>query len=162
MMAGASWMILCSLTTTAAAEVLPDAIRACKNETDDARRLQCYDREVAKFPLTPEQTFGLSQSQVQAAQRRSSGSESKSSGSESKKSEPESKPKFLTAKVVALSERPHAGFIVTFDNGQVWMQYEEELTPIHAGDLVTIKPGLLGSFWLIGPSGWATKVHRIK
>jgi hypothetical protein len=149
---GVSWMILCALATTSAAEVLPESIRTCKREPDDARRLQCYDREVAKFP-TPEQAFGLSPS---AAQRQSS-------SPVQKKPEPDSQPKSLTTKVVALRERPNAGFVVTFDNGQVWVQYEDESTRgVHVGDLVTIKPGVLGSFWLVSPSGWATKIHRLK
>jgi hypothetical protein len=153
---GASWMILCSLATTVAAQVLPESILACKREPDDARRLQCYDQEVAKFPVTPEQAFGLSPSRVSAAQRQSA-------SPEAKKTEPESQLKSLTAKVVALRDRPYAGFVVTFDNGQVWMQYEDDSTRgVHVGDLVTIKPGVLGSFWLVGPSGWATKIHRVK
>ena len=97
--------------------------------------------------MTPEQAFGLSPSRASAAQRQSPGPESK------KPPEPETQLKSLTAKVVALRDRPYAGFVVTFDNGQVWMQYEDDSTRgVHVGDLVTIKPGVLGSFWLVGPS----------
>jgi hypothetical protein len=145
---GAGW-ILCSVTATAAGQVLPDAIQACKSEPDGARRLQCYDREVAKFAVTSEQTYGLSETRAAAAQRQSPGTASTV--------------KNLTAKVTAIRERPHAGFVVTFENGQVWQQIEMDAArPIDVGDTVTIKPGWLGSFWLVGPSGWSTRVHRVQ
>ena len=145
---GTSW-VLCSLTATAVGQVLPEAILACKSDPDATRRLQCYDREVAKFPMTSEQSFGLSGSQVAAAQHQSSNAATAV--------------KYLTAKVVAIRERPHAGFIVTLDNGQVWVQNELDSTRhIDIGDIATIKPGLLGSFWLEGPSGWATKARRVQ
>jgi hypothetical protein len=145
---GASWIVW-SVAAAAAGQVLPDAIQACKSEQDNARRLQCYDREVAKFPMTTEQGFGLSESAVAVAQHKSSGAA------------PEVK--HLTAKVVAITERPHAGFVATLDNGQIWVQNEmESLRVIDVGDMVTIKPGMLGSFWLVGPSGRRTKAHRVQ
>lgn len=145
---GVSW-ILCSLAATAVGQVLPDAIQGCKSESDDARRLQCYDREVARFPMTSEQSFGLSGAHSTARQHQSSNAAAAV--------------KNLTAKVVAIQDRPHAGFIVTLDNGQVWAQNEMDYTRrIDSGDTITIKPGALGSFWLVGPSGWTTRAHRLQ
>jgi hypothetical protein len=37
-------------TQAAAAESLPASVRACAAETDRERRLDCFDREVARFP----------------------------------------------------------------------------------------------------------------
>ncbi len=148
---GASSVLLCLVTLSAVGQAIPDTIQACTSEPDDARRLQCYDREVAKFPSTSEQSFGLSQSQVAAKQGQSSN--------------PAPKPRFLTAKIAAMRERPHMGFIATLDNGQVWMQYEEDESVramLHVGDTITITPGALGSFWLVGPSERATKARRVK
>jgi hypothetical protein len=145
---GASWIVW-SVAGTVAGQVLPDAIQACKSELDNARRLQCYDREVAKFPMTTEQSFGLSESGVALAQHKSSSTAREV--------------KHLTAKVVAVIERPHAGFVATLDNGQIWVQNEmESLRVIDVGDMVMIKPGMLGSFWLVGPSGTRTKAHRVQ
>ena len=141
--------ILCSLAATAVGQVLPDAIQACKTEPDDARRLQCYDREVARFPMTAEQSFGLSGAHSTARQHQSS--------------DAAAAVKNLTAKVVAIHDRPHAGFIVTLDNGQVWAQNDMDYTRrIDSGDTITIRSGALGSFWLVGPSGWTTKAHRLQ
>ena len=146
----AGW-VLCSFTALAAGQVLPDAIQACRKEADDARRLQCFDRETAKYPLTSEQSFGLGQSQVSALQSPSSSAAASPAVRQ------------LTARVAALRERPHAGFVATLDNGQVWVQNEMDVhREVRAGDVVTIKPGKLGGFWLVGPSGWSTRVRRAK
>lgn len=127
----AGW-VLCSFAGLAAGQVLPDAIRACRKETDDARRLKCFDRETAQYPLTSEQSLGLN-------------------------------PSPLTARVAGLRERPHAGFVVTLDNGQVWAQNEMDAhAAVRVGDAVTIKPAKLGGFWLVGPSGWSTRVRRLQ
>jgi hypothetical protein len=146
----AGW-VLCSFTALAVGQVLPDSIQACRKETDDARRLQCFDRETARYPLTSEQSFGLGQSQVAALQNPSSSAAAPPAVTQ------------LTAKVAALRERPHAGFVATLDNGQIWVQNEMDVHQgVRAGDAVTIKPGKLGGFWLVGPSGWSTKVRRAK
>src|SRR3569833_1199652 len=45
------WMLSLALIVEAsAAESLPANIRACTAETDRERRLDCFDREVARFP----------------------------------------------------------------------------------------------------------------
>lgn len=42
-------MSLCALPAAAWADSLPASVRACAAESDPARRLACYDREVARF-----------------------------------------------------------------------------------------------------------------
>ena len=138
-----------SLVAIGGTPLLPDSIQACKRETDNERRLQCYDREVAKFPLTKEQALGLSESQVAVAQAKASGTPPEDTQ--------------VSAKVVALTDRPHSGFVVRLDNGQIWVQNEMETgTFAQVGDVVSIKRGKLGSFWLEGPSGRRTRVHRFR
>jgi hypothetical protein len=145
----ASGILLYSAAASSIGQVLPDSVQACKLETDNLRRLECYDREAAKFPMTSKQRFGLSPVQVAAAQPQSPNN----------KSDPQS----LSAQVSALRDRPDKGLVVTLDNGQIWVQYEHEaMQGIHVGDSVTLKPGMLGSFWLVGPTGWSTKVSRLQ
>jgi hypothetical protein len=137
----AGWA-LCTMVVAATAQILPDTIQACRKDTDDARRLACFDRETARYPMTSEHGFGLSPSQAAATAPRVAQ---------------------LNAKVVDLRERPHAGFIATLDNGQVWVQYETDMRQdIHPGDVVTIRPGALGSYWMSAPTGWSTRVRRAK
>jgi hypothetical protein len=152
-----------SLVATGATPLLPDSIQACKRETDNERRLQCYDREVAKFPLTQGQALGLSESQVAAAQSKASAAQSNASAAQPKPSAAQPEDAQVSAKVVALTEPPHSGFVITLDNGQVWVQNEMETgTFADVGDVVTIKRSKVGSFWLQGPSGRRTRVHRYR
>ena len=144
-----SCLISCVIAVVATAQVLPDALQACKREADDARRLQCYDREAARFPLIAVQSFGLNKSQVAAAQHQTSAAVAAVTK--------------VTAKVVAIRERAHAGFVITLDNGQVWSQNEMDATRgIAVGDTVTLQPARLAGIWLVGPSGWSTKVRRVQ
>ena len=145
----AALLALLGISCVADGQALPDAVQACKREADDSRRLACFDREVAKFPLSAAQAFGLNSAQVATVQR--------------EETHAEPPVRILAATVTGLRERPHAGYVVTLDNGQVWEQNQAEPTRgVHVGDAVTIKPGALGSFWLIGPTGLATKAHRVQ
>jgi hypothetical protein len=50
-LAHALWALSLAMVTQAgAAESLPASLRACTAETDRERRLDCFDREVARFP----------------------------------------------------------------------------------------------------------------
>ena len=139
---------LCLVNAAASAQVLPDSLRSCRDETDDARRLQCYDREMAKFTMTPEQSFGLNEAQLKAALPPSSAANAKVQK--------------LNANVAAISMLQRGAFVVTLDNGQVWEQNQAE-GPIfpEVGDPVTIEPGKMGSYFLTVRGRW-TKVHRVR
>lgn len=142
----ASALSLC--VSMAPAQVPPAPLQACRNETDNALRLQCYDREVGKLSLTPTQSFGLNDAQVKAAQH-----QPPIATTESQK---------LSATVTAIRLGQSGKFIATLDNGQVWAQIEAEGVGIDVGDAVTIKPGLLGSYLLIDRHHWSSKVHRLR
>ncbi len=139
-----------------------ESLRACKAESDDARRLACYDREMAEVPtptsveqpaaavpattspLSAEERFGLSEQQAR------------------KKEDVEEPPKLerLTATVAELARRPQGKFVMRLDNGQVWVQKQAEPFTVKPGDTVTIKPGALGSFFMSTASGEFTRVAR--
>jgi hypothetical protein len=131
----------------AAPEVLPPGLRACAQEKDDAQRLVCYDREMARYTVAPEQTFGLSAEKVRKTQHL-----------EPAVTEPQS----LSAKVTALAQRPYGQLVFTLDNGQVWVQQEAAESRIKIGDTITLKPGTFGSYFLASPSGRATRVKRVQ
>ena len=134
---GAWW---CLAVSVGAGEALPEPVQACRKESDDARRLACFDRETARYPASTTDAFG-----------------------HRPPSQPAPAPVSITAHVLGLQERPHAGFVATLDNGQVWVQNElDSHLGIHAGDEVTLKEARMGGIWMIGPGGWATKVRRAR
>lgn len=142
----------------ASAQAVSPGLKQCITEADDARRLACFDTEVArlaKTPLpvhaaapvpTPEEKFGAREEVAREAE---------------KQAEPELTK--LEAVTTAISTRPRGELVVTLDNGQVWEQVPSgEAFSLKVGDKVTIKSGLLGSFALVGPRGRSMKVKRVK
>lgn len=143
-----------------------DALSACAKESDDARRLACYDRvtrsQAAPAPkpepkpteqpaATATDEFGVTGSAV--ARQRSG---------EQKQQDQSAEVRSVSAGVTEVSWRPRGEFVVTLDNGQVWAQKDSgQRFPIKPGDRVTINAGLLGSYRLInGPR--STQVTRVK
>lgn len=133
---------------------LAQAIRQCAAERDDARRLACYDAEAARLastppPPTPEQKFGargdLERGETQKARQE------------------EPRLERLEATVSSITVRPDGALTITLDNGQVWHQIATgESFRLKAGDKVTVKPGVLGSFSMTSPYGRSAKVKRVK
>jgi hypothetical protein len=63
--------------------------------------------------------------------------------------------------VTALSARADGRHVIALANGQIWVQGEAwEVLHLSVGDAVTVKPGVLGSYYLRAPSGSATRVTR--
>jgi len=158
------------------AQLLPDAIQACRGETDNRLRLECYDREVAKYPLTTAQGFGLDARQVREAQQRlaaataagaapaaaAHGAAGTAAAAGAAGALPSTRA--LTAKVQAVTVRPDGLYVLTLDSGQTWAETERNGAERAAvGDTVRIDPGLFGSFFLVDQaSHWAAKVRRLK
>ncbi|GMU70129.1 MAG: hypothetical protein KF790_10620 [Steroidobacteraceae bacterium] len=134
-------------------EGLSPALRQCVAEQDDARRLACYDAEIARLgtlppPLTAEQKFGA-RGDVARAQDRTD-----------KAGEPRLEK--LDATVTAIVVQPGGELTITLDNGQIWRQIATgESFRLKAGDRVVVKPGSLGSFSMSNPHGRSVKVKRI-
>jgi hypothetical protein len=144
-----------------AASGLPASLQACTQEPDDSRRLACYDHEMARLAAAPppamspapapvpDKSFGLTPEQQRQLEPRAT--------------REKVIPQTLSSTVSAVSSRGDGRLVITLANGQVWVQGEAyEVFRIKAGDAITIKPGLLGSFHLYGPSGYATRVTRAR
>jgi hypothetical protein len=132
----------------AAAQTVTPALRACRAETDGVKRLACYDREMARMdepghlapvaptaaqppaqpPVSPTERFGLSPEAVTTH---------------------DAAPSKLTARVTSVSQKAHGRYLITLDNGQVWLQTEDNLgfSP-QAGGSVTISRGMLGAYYM--------------
>lgn len=177
-------MATAAVQTAGAAERGLDRVIACADEADNARRLACYDREIAsvrpkpaKAPsaaaaavvappaaaakpaaaapaVAPATDFGIQGSEV-ARQRKL---EQDQEQGQQVKAEADS----ISAKVTEVSTRPRGELVVTLDNGQAWVQKKvEPYFPVKAGDQVTINSGMLGSFRLVNGKR-STQVTRVK
>jgi hypothetical protein len=129
-------------TATAVAQQLPAQLLACTRETDDVRRLACFDREIAGAPkpAAPADTerYGLPRSSDDRAA-------------------------VLEARVTAVTERAQGQLVIELDNSQVWLQTDlDARLGVRPGVLVRIRPGVLGSFFLKPESGSGARVKRLR
>ncbi len=154
-----------------AAQSTSDALVACAGETDDARRLRCFDAVVADLrrapaapaaavaatasapqPAAPPQTPALSVSREDRFGARGDLDPERREGL-----------KEITGKVTEVGARPHGQIVVTLDNGQVWAERSaSSKIKVKVGDTVRVESGALGSFVLIAPNGRSSKVARVR
>jgi hypothetical protein len=145
------------------AEDFAAAVRACRAESDDARRLACYDRVAGRDPAAQAQA----PTAVPAAAAKPAddfGRERQIAYEEDKKREEATRAVGeLRASIVAIETRMDGLMTFTLDNGQVWRQNRPDSRfSIKQGDAVLIQPGSLNSFILSGPNKKSTRVTRVK
>lgn len=160
-----SWLaaIAAALPFAALADDTRAALRACRAESDDAKRLACYDREAdraegqpaaaaAEPPapaLTPEERFGR-----RGAMAREEKDQEKAEARELGE---------LQATATEIWTRGDGLMRITLDNGQVWAQLRPDpFFRLKTGDKVKIQPAALGSFLMSGPSKRSTRVTRVQ
>jgi len=142
-------MMQLGISPAVVAQPLPAALQACRTESDEAERLKCYDREVDRIQAALRPVPSSTQSNTSPPQRRPRTAAGPLSG--------------FSAKITTLRFREGGEFVVALDNGQVWTQFVSEgKARIRVGDTVRIRPLLFGSFLLVGPSDWSTKVHQVQ
>ena len=173
-----------SLATTDqvnAAESLPASVRACTAEPDRERRLDCFDREVARFPdskatsqaarnqaaappSTPTpSTAPAAQPAAKASVANAASTNAASGtsdGSATPKADNVSKPGRIAARLVSIDRVPNE-MVLHLDNGQVWEEVQSVAgdLSLKVGDNVTIDKRL-GSYWLTGPHVSGMKVRQ--
>jgi hypothetical protein len=167
-----------SVSQAATGATPPPHFMACASETDDSRRLACFDAAVARVatsagpsapadaglsakgggtatapvvaapPLSKEEKFGLRGELKEEKARQA----------------PElAELKELQAQVTNVAVKPHGQLILTLDNGQVWHEIQANSgIRVKAGDRVTIRSGALGSFSVVAPNGRSSKVTRAR
>ncbi len=165
------------LLSTGAIARQPDAFDACAREQDPAQRLACFDRETAArhtnqsaAPAAPTQAAPASKPTAAptAAPTRSSSSDIgldarqlRKARRERGESEPPP-PAPIVARVVRVIPREPLISAFELDNGQIWEQAEAMRFSAMPRDEVTIRHGMLGSFFLKGADGTSVRVHRLK
>ena len=133
----------------------------CASVNSDSDRLACYDRAFGG-PVKAGDDLGAGGERTTEARRDFGLSES-----DKRVRDPEaaraSRPDSIEATVSAVRPEMRGRFVVTLDNGQVWMQ-SESITHarLSAGDAVTIRKAALGSYLLVIPGRVAMRVRRVQ
>jgi hypothetical protein len=167
-------------SSPALAQGKPDPLEACYQQPDGAPRLACFNLEMQRRRAAGSTTVPAGGATTNAHQSSTAaapatpGGDAKvaadtvglQGGALRKKlkddglsSEP-AKP--IIAKVVRMVPRPHSVLAFVLDNGQTWEQVETlDGLNVKLEDTVTIKPGILGAFFLSTPRKQTIRVHRI-
>jgi hypothetical protein len=153
---------------------------ACVNQSDDARRLACYD---AALRVNSESDSSAGANGANRPVPQNSPAAPVPSPTTQDPTATESfgyqgdiarekvdreaaaapKLKMLQARITAIERLPLGEFVVTLDNGQVWREKaKQSIGPLRVGDQVTIRAGALGSYRLSGSSNRSTLVQRVK
>jgi hypothetical protein len=148
------WIVaLLGCTATVALAALPnplaDGLRKCASETDEAKRLGCFDALAATVPKVEADQFGLT---ADIARKRAPATAPT----------PLVAAEVLPGKIVALHTAANGELIFTLDNKQVWKQAQVEPSKsFDVGETVHIEHGAMGTWWLAADKGRKTKVKRI-
>jgi len=141
-------LALASAPVLAAIEPLADGLRRCSLETDEGKRLACFDALAHALPKIESDQFGMT---VDIARKRDPAAN------------PTSENESLPGKIAALQEAPRGEYIFTLDNGQIWIQAELRSNIRFAvGEAVQIEHGAMGSLWLAADHRRKTRVKRIQ
>ena len=174
--------------SAALAQALPASVRACASERDDARRLSCYDREIARLDQGGDVAAApATKAEVAPAAAAAAAAAPAAAATPPTAAAPAAAPdaKFgyrgdiarkeldeqaattegvdrLEATITEVSSRAHGELVITLDNGQVWVQKApDSKMQLKAGDQVTIKKASLGSYMLVA-AGRSTRVTRVQ
>lgn len=162
----------CALPAIASADDdIAGAVKACRAESDDARRLACYDRAAGRgsvaapeAPAPSAAPAGPAQPAPAATSEDNFGRERQLAHEEDKKREEATREVGeLRASIISIETRMDGLMTFTLDNGQVWRQNRPDSRfSIEQGDAILIQPGSLNSFILSGPNKKSTRVTRVK
>jgi len=161
---------------------LADGLRHCAGESDEARRLACFDALAAGLPKVEADQFGLTadiarkrqpQAQSQSAAQATAGkvpggtpptrtTAAITGAASPTKAEPQQGGPALSGRITAVRQASGGVVVFTLDNNQVWVQAAADSRfSFDVGDDVRIEHGAMGSFWLAANKGRKTRVKRI-
>jgi hypothetical protein len=140
-------LVCVSMPAGARTDPLADGLRRCAGETDQAKRLACFDALVATLAKIEADQFGLT---ADIARKHDPAGERPADDA------------VLPGKILALRQGSRGEWIFTLDNQQVWVQTVAEPSKrFVVGDVVHIEHGAMGSLWLAADKGRKTRVKRI-
>jgi hypothetical protein len=157
-------LVAINAASPARAQDILAAMRACESEQEDSRRLACYDRALNRRPGKPADNPST-QGQPHAAN--SSSPEEQFGMNEQlarKLGTAQARPLLdkLQARVIGVSYKLRGEPVIRLENGQVWEGLEgSKHIELKVGDVVTIWPGLFGSYRLTS-GNVITPVTRVR
>ena len=168
-------VLLTIVSSVSQAETVVEAMQDCRNESNDLKRLICFDKVAESMNIyvgASQSVEAVAESRPQAAAAASAVTASAASASapaeefglEHKKKPEESTPDEMKARIVSLVKNARGEFTVELDNGMVWRQKgKTNSLVISEGDAVTIERGMMGAFYL-SREGYNRRVNvnRIK
>jgi hypothetical protein len=166
-------MTIALLSTVAMAQQ-PDPYHACAAEKDSTARLACFDRvDSARHPASSAPSAAAAVSNMPAAAPAVSRPADPDIGLDARQArleraqrgEPEpaaAQSAVIVATVVTVIPRTPLISAFELSNGQIWEQAESMRFSADPQQTVTIRPGLLGAFFLKNAAGVSVRVHRLK
>jgi len=140
-------LALASAPVFAGTEALADGLRRCSHETDEQKRLTCFDALASALPQIKNDQFGMT---VDIAHKRDPAVGFDHS-------------EVLTGKIDGLQEVLSGQWIFTLDNGQLWIQVEPKAgMRFSVGEAIQIEQGAMGSLWLAADHHRKTRVKRVQ
>jgi hypothetical protein len=163
------------LAAASAAHSPLDAIRACAAEKNDSARLACYDRVAGAATPAAAPSVAAAKPAVVAAPAATPPPASAAPTADefgmteelrrkrSPAAEKPAAPQELRARVIAVERRQGDTRRIKLDNGQTWDETERKRTLVVSnGDTVTIKPSVMGGYFLMDDAGVAARVKRVQ
>jgi hypothetical protein len=133
-------------------------LATCAKETEDAKRLSCYDQLAASLKNAQPAPAAATKVQNDTTKEAEFGLRN----SPADKKRVDESPKEITAAVTKIDKRGTGELVITLENGQTWAQIERlEYFPLKVGDTVRISSAALGSYRLVAPSKRGTRVTRL-
>jgi hypothetical protein len=139
-------------------------ILSCASETDDARRLDCYDREIA-YLLRDGMTIPVIAPRVARAQLEDEFGMRGVVLHNAIKNRQKTNPRIekLEATVAKVAPNTNGRMQFELQNGQVWEQTQgSSVFFVKPGDAVSFTRGTLGSFWLTTEQRRTVRVRRLR
>jgi hypothetical protein len=151
----AASMLLGAGVAHAAADAVPQALRACSAVKKNSERLACYDQAIEH--LSSDSAAAVPERSAEASFGASS-----SRGNEPAQAIEREELTSVSAHVTALSHDASGALVIDLDNGQQWRQTSGSGSPLlEIGHEVTITRAALSSFRMSTPSGRVLKVKRV-
>ena len=148
-------MLLVLLSSGIAVATAAEGGHRCASVAEPAKRLACYDEA---FPPPP----AVHEAAVQKARDDFGRNEPKPPLANPGQDAGELTPSAIESRITALAF-DNGQRRVTLENGQVWRQTEATTGGNMAvGDVVRLRKGVLGNFFLVTPSGVGLRVRRIR